>query len=279
MFDLFGIKARKEAKRQSIENERLAKVQEEKKRYQERKRMIDEFLDKYNRDRCSQEAKEYNKRDEWSRKLNSICPKCGSTHIINTISRTKGEIKGQGKSSSSSSFSSGLFTSSSSTNSSSHFNIDGELDTYPINKCSECGHEWNISNPEYPTIENIYEDYDSYLPAYLRHRIEEYLDMEYDPYDYTENYDSLEDKRNALCEKVSNVLNMKPYQTTPRYMLEYALFTTFNYYDMYEYNTLGCTKEMNKYSYQMPDEIWEVVKKLLKWQGEEPQNESEIKNN
>lgn len=59
-------------------------------------------------------------------KLNNVCPKCGSTKVVDKISQLKGEING-------SSF--GYYGYS-------HGSIHGTMDTLEINKCNDCTNEW-----------------------------------------------------------------------------------------------------------------------------------------
>jgi len=268
MFDIFGIRAYFKAKKEAKEAEKLAIVQEQKRKYQERKKKINDYLEAYYEEeekKCREKRKKAKKNADT---LNSICPKCYSKNIIQTIVRQKGELHGTNYSSSS--IDNSLFGFS--TYSSSHGKIDGNLDTYPINKCKDCGHEWNVAVPEKVEENDIYRPYSSYIPEYLYYRIEEYLDMTYNPYDEKEEFNSLEDKQKSYCEKMSKSGLVEYYRTIPRYMVEYALHEAFvsspyiieDLRKIYNYH-----KDDDKYSYTMSDELWEIVKKILNWKGEE----------
>lgn len=272
MFDIFGIRHRREEKRKQEEAERLALAQEKKRLYQERREKICKWMDSYE-DRLSKEAHaEFEKEIEEAAKVNSTCPKCHSKDVINLIHRTKGELHGKIDGSSSTSHYGGLFSSSSHSHSNTHGEIDGELDTHPVNKCKACGHEWQIVDPEYQGYDNAFSYYDSISPTQLYHRLDGYLTATFDPYDVKENFNSLEEKRNAEVEYARKSHWLDTYRTAPRYMIEYALYgaltqfhfrchdadTLFNYHD-----------EDDHYSYTMSDELWEITKNMLDWKGEE----------
>lgn len=276
MFDLFGIRARIKAKKEAKEAERLRIAQEEKRKYQERKSLIDKFLDEDWHRRYRLESEEYNKNKEKAEKRNSVCPTCGSKDIIHNIVRTKGEIHGKGSIDGSGYHSGGLFWSHGSSYISGHSKIDGELDTLPVNKCKQCGHEWNIEEPKWQSIKSEFDAYDTDHPSYLYRMVKAYYEMTYDPYDVKEEFNSLEEKRENLCKEVSNDYSIRQYKKLPKYMLDYVFYQgmnkAFSYYsgvlEEFEWYT-----DMDKYSYVIPDGVWEVVKKLIGWEGPDKDNE------
>lgn len=254
MIDLFGIKAR-----------RLAKAQAEKQKYQERKERIDAYLTEYRKEEQKKASKEYAERQKHADGVNSQCPKCKSKNVIHHIIRTKGEIHGEG----SSHFSSTHFLIGSSSSYGSHSRLDGKVDTLPVNKCQDCGNEWNIEKAEYPETENIFGSCDSHL---LFNAINQYLEIKYDPFDKTEPYNSLEEKREEFCKRESGYYYAGKYRSVPRFILDYAVAHGGRSKFRYEEDTakaFGFLNDNDEYSYIMPDKIWEIAKKIIRWEGNE----------
>ena len=275
MFDIFGFKARRQAreeKRKAKEAEKLAIAQEKKRQYRERKDKIDAYLAEYKKQDDARRSARYMELKERANRHNNICPKCDSTDVIHNIVRGKGEIHGESHSSYTSSSSSFLFGGSSYGYGSGHGKIDGEFDTLPVNKCKKCGNEWNIEEVKYPDSENIFDTWKEFAPSCLYYRIEEYFKLEYDPYDEKEPCNSLEEKREKFFEDASKNWNLVKYKKVPRYMLEYALF---NGMTESSYRIEHLPKEFNyhedddEYSYRMTDGLWEIVKKIVGWEGTE----------
>jgi len=279
--DLFGFKARKQARlarkkaeREKAEAERLEQARRNKEAYQSRKAQIEKYLKEYHSKQYDI-AKEYvDKENAKICKENSVCPKCGSHNVINHIKRVKGEVHGSGSNRSYSSASHILFGGSYSHGSYGSSKIDGELDTFPVNKCKDCGNEWAIAEKEKVSDYNNddFSRYDSIAPGYLFRRVEEYLDMKYDPYDVTEKFNSLQEKLDDFVAGTSKISILKAYRTAPRYMVEYALYEGINESSYSEDDLdkrFGSIEDKDRYSYTMPDELWEIVKIILGWKGEE----------
>lgn len=255
MIDLFGIRAKKAARR-------LAQAQAEKEKYQERKRRIDDYLKKYRAEERDKARKVYESHLATVKEQNSICPKCKSKNVVHRITRLQGEVHGSGSSNSSSSHF--LFASSSSH--SSRFRVDGSMDTLPVNKCKDCGHEWCITEAHFPETNNAFTGGDAWL---FYEDIKQYLELEYDPYDKTETCNSLEEKREAFL-KGRGWRHYDVYKTAPRYMLDYALFKgapSFRYGEEDIIRKLGIKSGDDEYSYVMPDEIYEIAKRLIEGKG------------
>lgn len=275
MFDLFGFKARKQAReeaRKEKEAKELEAMQEKKRIYKERKDKIDAWLKTYNDKMYSISSKLNSERRDRIDEENSICPKCGSKNVVHKVVRSKGEIHGSGSSSISGSFGGGLLSIGGSMYGSGHSKIDGEFDTYPVNRCKNCENEWNVK--EFKRIEatNDFSHYSSISPGYLYRRIEEYYEMKYDPKDVKEECNSLDEKREKYCEIQSKTYLLKPYKTIPRYMVDVALYEGFteNFYFAETLDKIfNYHKDDDKYSYRMTDEMWEVVKKIIGWEGTE----------
>jgi hypothetical protein len=242
------------------EEKRLAEAQAERERYQERKRMIVEYLKEYHRKKSEQETERYFNDLKEAEKENSVCPLCHSKNVVHHIVRTKGELHGDGSSySGSSSF---LFSHSAYSN--SDWKIDGALDTLPVNKCNDCGHEWNIKKAKRVVIEDWYcHDF----AQWLYDGIEDYLKIDFDPYDKTEQYNSLEEKQKAFAENVPEQFFIEPLRNAPRYMLDYMVFYGHSKYGDSP-KIFGFKPDDDEYSYIMPDRLFEIVKRLIKWEGE-----------
>ena len=282
MFDLFGIKARRKAKQEKeneekarIEAEKLALAKENKAKYQERKSKIEKYLADYDKKIRDIAFSEFIEESKEAEKENTTCPICGSHNVINKITRAKGELHGEGSSISDacSAGSSGLFTSSHSSYFYSHGSskIDGKLDTYPINKCNECGNEWYIKKVKHKGIVNDFDEYSSPSPRQLFYEVRRFLEMKYDPFDVTDNCNSIEEKQNKLIKITSKSHRFDAYRNAPRYMIEYAIYLGIT--DLY-YISKEIEKRFNfnytcdKYSYTMSDELWEITKKIIGWEGE-----------
>lgn len=282
MFDLFGIKARKKAKQEKeneekarIEAEKLALAKENKAKYQERKSKIEKYLADYDKKMEDIALSKFMEESKEAEKENTTCPICGSHNVINKITRAKGELHGKGSliSDAYSAGSSGLFTSSHSSYFYSHGSskIDGNLDTYPINKCNECGNEWYIKKINRIEPLNDFDVYSSSSPRQLFYEVRRFLEIKYDPFDITDKCNSIEEKQNKLIEITSKSYRFDAYRNAPRYMIEYAIYLGIT--DLY-YVPKELDKRFNfnhtcdKYSYTMSDELWEIVKRVIGWKGE-----------
>ena len=264
MFDLFGIITRIKANAEKRRARLLAEAQEKRRVYQERKSMIERYLDDERSRRHQIESEKYSTRKKDADKINSKCPHCGSTDIINVIIRTKGEIHGEGSyhSHGYSYFGTGLFSGNGSGR------IDGEMDTYPVNKCKSCGHEWNRVEPEWKSEDDIYctsKGFD--YPEHFFLQIKRYLNMKHDPYDKNEKFNSLEEKRENLLS--NGEWMMKRYKGAPKYMMDYILCKGIQRYLCNSYIDEKISKIFgydsfrdDEYSYVMPDAIYEIVKKF-----------------
>lgn len=276
--DLFGIKARrqarlakKKAEREALEQARLEEAKKAREAYQERKKMIEDWLKGYHKRETEKAVKIYESRESVVREKNEVCPNCKSKNVIHHIKRVKGELHGKGKGYASSHSSNYLLSSFHESNASYNSSIDGELDTYPVNKCKDCGNEWAIEQKtKLSDCEtDDFSSYESIHPGYMFRRVEEWLDMKYDPYDVKETANSLEEKREKLAERSSGILGC--YKNTPRFMLDYALYLGIHertYITDRLDGRFGDARNTDRYSYEMPDEIWEIVKKLVGWVGE-----------
>lgn len=279
MIDWFGIKARKERKeKEQKEKEALELLEaaERKKAYQDRKERILSYLTKYDNEIEEKCNEEYEKEKKEAEEKNSTCPRCGSRNVVHKITRTKGEIHGNGTSSSFGSIGGNLFGIDGYVSSYGHSTIDGELDTLQINRCKDCEEEWNIEEVEKPSSYSAFCSYSSYAPGFLFRRIEDYYEMKYDPRDVKNEFNSLEEMRDNFLKRYSLSWYFQDYKKAPRYMIEYALFKgmTEHYYTLenLDKNLFNYKECDDAYSYTMTDEMWEVVKKMIGWEGETNDN-------
>ena len=203
---------------------------------------------------------------------NSVCPKCGSKNVVHKVVRGKGDIHGSGSSSLSGSISGGLFGVGGGIYGSGRSRVDGKYDTYPVNKCKDCEHEWNVEESEHYSTTDDFSHYNSIAPGYFYRRIENYFDLEYDPYDEKEQFNSLEEKQQDFFDRQSKSNILKPYKNIPRYMVEVALYEGLHdsIYPLDKVDPIfNYHEDDDKYSYTMSDELWEIVKKILGWKGTE----------
>ena len=257
---IFGfLKRRKEQE----EAAKLLEAQRAKAVYQKRKKLITDFLDSEYEKRSNIKQKIYEENVVEAKKLNSICPNCWSTNVINLVKRSKGEIHGNGYTHTS--LSSGIL--SSSYHNSSDFNINGDLDTYPVNKCNTCGNEWNVVSASYPADLDPYSPYDSFGPRHLSEYTYEYAMLQFDPFDRTEECSSLDEKMEKFLAKTQSSFWFDDYKLAPREVLEYLIFISYQH-DFYSWDTnmqkfFAIKDDDDAYSYTMPDNVCELVKKVI----------------
>ena len=222
--------------------------------------MIDAYLNEYRRKKSEREMERYLKDKKEAEKENAVCPLCHSKNVVHHVVRTKGELHGKG----SSHFSSSSMLLSHNTYSNSDWELEGALDTLPVNKCNDCGHEWNIKKAvRVETKDWFCHDY----ALFFDDKINDFLRIDFNPYDKTEEFNSLEEKQEAFAKKVSKIFYIEPLRNVPRYMLDYMVFCGHSKYEDCS-ELFGFKPDDDEYSYVMPDRIFDIVKKLIKWEGE-----------
>lgn len=268
-------KKRNDAANRLEEEKKLAKAAEKKKTYQERKAKILAYLEEYETELDAKSKEVYEEKKKEVDEKNSTCPICGSKNVVHKVVRTKGEIHGKGSSHSYGSIGGSIFGMAGSISSQGHSSIDGEIDTLQVNRCKDCEEEWNIEelDDDYGYIHNVFSNYDSFYPGFLFRRITEYYEMKYDPYDVKNECNSLEEMREKFFEKYSSQDYFDKYRKCPRYMIEYALYKGFTefYYSLEDLDKtlFNYHKDDDQYSYTMSDEMWEIIKKIIGWEGPE----------
>jgi hypothetical protein len=112
------------------------------------------------------------------------------------------------------------------------------------------------------------------LPGFFFRRMQEYYEMEYDPYDFKNECNSLEEMREKFIEGFSNSNTFDEYKKCPRYMIEYVLYKGFtehyHFIEDMDKKLFNYHKDDDEFSYTMSDEMWEVAKKMIGWQGTNP---------
>lgn len=177
-FDYF--KKKKEADRLKLEVERQRKSEEEhaqkvelKKKYLIRKEYVDAFLKNVEDQQEKLRKEETEKIRQINKQINTTCPNCKSKNVHHTYKRQKGTVNGHLSSNANHSASSihGLFTGSSYSSFSSKTigDLHGEFDTFKVNKCNDCNHEWEIRD-EYIIFLDYYPgqiNYERDVPRFL----------------------------------------------------------------------------------------------------------------
>ena len=101
----------------------------------------------------------------------STCPRCSSTDVVDKIVRSQGELKGNSVCGTGS--------------------IKGKWDTKPVNRCKKCEHEWIKNEISYffQLSTDIY-----YQEIRIRHYINSFDEVVFNPLDMNERYSTLEEK-------------------------------------------------------------------------------------
>lgn len=230
--DLFGLKTKKKR-----EYERKVKEAAEYRQwYQNRKKLIDKFLDDYNKKQqeiCDKEIKQEKLRVDT---INSVCPKCGSKNVVNRFVRLNGGNKNISLND-------------------SYFS----LDTLKINHCKDCTNEWEVEEPATIRMASDFDKCTSFAPSCLFDSLLQYSRMSYNPDDKNEEFDSLEEKRKDYCDKYSKNYLLGTYRKAPRYMVEYAFkegYKDYLFFDKIDEKYTGRIDGDN-YSYTFPEETWD----------------------
>lgn len=218
---LFGKKAATSSNSVNVQKE-YERIAEAKKAYREKKARIDAIIAEHNNSDMAARLK-FNQEEEKRVAIsNSTCPHCTSKAVHQEFKKLEGGFHGK---SSGDIYGGGNFFGSSMYGHSSG-RIDGKLDTYRINKCEDCGHEWEIAEVRNGN-KHWYSgkvDYQGDLSR-LAYRISDVLDVEYDPKDITEEYDSYEEKRAAMIEKLKkysgDIINL-PIEIIWYYVVTYS---------------------------------------------------------
>lgn len=206
-FDYF--KKKKEESVEKKQQEELYKVQLKKEKYNKCKTYVDDII--FNHKKIEDEKRDayIDKVKEGNKLHNQSCPRCKSKNIIQIFNRPKGELKGSFNSNSS-------HYSHLTSSYSSHYSsgkIDGKLDTLKVNKCKDCGQEWERKDEEqmiyssdwYPNKCNRNENVPIFLRRvwYLIKDVEEYNPNKLDnPCDSVQEF--IEMKKEEICERWGN---------------------------------------------------------------------------
>lgn len=262
MWPFSYFKKRKEEKLRLIEEAKQKAIAERKALYNERKSYIDDIINAHQ----VEEEQKISKQEERIAKENKIsnnnCPHCGCTDIIQVYKRTKGEISGSIESNSHSIYSHNFFSGWGSFTHNTNGNIDGSLDTFRINQCKECGHEWERKSDRvtiYSSDDYVGKsDWDMYARYFINdirsllHRI-----SLFDPNKLDNKYNSIEEmiddeKSNFWYRKIKSwSLELLYYYA---YQNKYKLRFNEEIFAEYEYDDGGC-----KYLGKFQPEIEEML--------------------
>lgn len=160
----------------------------EKQNFRTRKDYIDNFLKEFQEQELIKKRAYQEEINIESQKHNSKCPRCKNTEIIQVYKRQKGEI-------SDSKFN--LYTNG---------ELHGTLDTYKVNQCKSCGHEFEYKEQRYLWSDDYYYNkIDIKLNSYLfLADISKALDElnNFNPNKLTEKCNTIEEKKIQLCKKL-----------------------------------------------------------------------------
>lgn len=205
--------------------ERLARKEEKLQRKLKYRNAIQKEVQRV-KDMCGKEASELNDfTQKYASRGNSTCPKCKSTKVVNKVSRIKGDIKGEF-----SGHSNLLWGESSG-------NIDGKIDTYDVNRCTECGNEWKKEKANfYWGYKRVEEKIKQVL--WLLEDYHEAENCTFDEDDLKEKYNSLEEKRAALLEKCNTSTRYREvvelWKGISVQAFEFLFFDNFKYDSYYK---------------------------------------------
>lgn len=211
IFDFLNFKKRNREYQERIEEEKLRKKQLEEEKLRKKKEFFNNkkaFIDnivKEHSDIEYQKRRNYEKKEnDYIDRWNSSCRNCRSTNVIQIYNRHKGQIDGSLDSNSYNSYSHGLFSGSSYSSSNVKGNFHGELDTLTVNKCKDCGHEW-----EYRKYKHVYEDNYYYDKIDYKTCCEYLIVRIYDLFEQLENFNpnKLDETCSTLDEKKKELIN------------------------------------------------------------------------
>lgn len=204
-FDYF--KKKKEAARLKLEAEMERKAEEAriqkielKKKYLIRKEYVDAFVKNLEDEQNKLRRKRAAELREINKLANSTCPNCKSKNVYHAYKRQKGAVDGHLSANTSHYASSthALFAGSSHSSFSSKAigDLHGEFDTFKVNKCNDCNHEWEIKD-EYITFPDYWPgkiDYERDVPRFL----DQVLDViehvsNFDPTNLSETCETVEE--------------------------------------------------------------------------------------
>lgn len=231
-FKVFSdIKKRKIEKQRAEEEAEALRIAEQKRIYRKTKEAVDAYIYKIDELDIVAYRKASDFHRQYAHKKNSVCPICGSKKIHEEYKRIVGKLSGNSSCSGYSSYSHGLFYGSGGSSFDGSGKIDGSLDTKRILKCSECGHEWERTNESLPTGEyysgkiNPANDINRFM-RHLRYIIE----VEFDPKDITEKYDSYEEKRKVEIDRFLDELEYLEYMKDIPIEVLWALTVKYDYH-------------------------------------------------
>lgn len=118
---------------------------------------------------------------------------------------------------------------------------------------------------------NIIYPFGKYASSSFCYNIISFKQLDYDPYSKIELYDSFKEKQDAFIKenRLKYASEYKYYRNAPKFILDYVVFNGRWAILDSERKLLGIKEDDDEYSYVMPDSIFEVVVKLIRWEGEQ----------
>lgn len=181
MWSIFGKSKEQKQQERILKENKVANIKKEIKAIKEKASAIAD--DQRNENRKAEE------------KSNSVCPKCNGTNVNDRIKCQQGELNG--------SFSGSSWSALTFGSSESHGSIIGSLDTNEVNKCNDCQHEWKKHKHTYTYSGDIIKNRLRLVKWHLED-LSAIRNVKFDPEDIKEEYNSLEEKKTAMQNKLKN---------------------------------------------------------------------------
>lgn len=191
---------------QSYNQEEMLRI--EKQNFRIRKDYIDNFLKEFQEQELIKKRAYQEKINNENYQHNHKCPRCKSTKIIQVYKRLKGEIN------------------DSQFNLHTNGELHGTLDTYKVNQCKSCGHEFEYKKQIYLWYDDYYYDkidinLNSYLFLYEIRKVIEELNN-FNPNKLTEECNTIEEKKIQLSKKLKECNYYEKIMNYPIEVIIYA---------------------------------------------------------
>lgn len=207
-------------------------MQERRARYQKRREYLDDSSSSLINTIYDEKIKTANNLNTSIDKSNGICPHCKGTNIIQQYHRSKGDIR-----------SSGSFIEPS---------LSGDVDTLRVNKCNDCGNEWEYK--EHCYTYDAYSNTESNL-RYLIGQLDDIVNVEYDSSSISEEYNSRKEKKQALIDE------LKTRSVLPETLALGITIETLAYYFVRHSYTMWVEPEkLGKVAYNFDDYLFKFNK-------------------
>lgn len=215
--------------------ETYAQKIELKKYYLERKEHVDSILMQIRDKEVARQREAKDKKIKSNKLHNSTCPICKSTNIIHVFRQTK-------------------------------TTTSGNFDTFKVNKCSECGNEWEHKDEQLFDFVNL--DYGLLTTFFIDrvYRMVEHV-ATFDPTNLTETYETVEECIQHESARLLDTFSLEPIQDITIEVLSYYAYR-HSHYLLYEDNILEGDRKTRK-----PEDAYlknfkpEMETALIEWFG------------